>query len=246
MPAYTHPHHRLIYRALQDLRADYLADNGTYFAGGTLLSMTMGEYRRSDDIDFIINPGEGYRTLRSDLFARDDLSLLSRNSDSGVTWGTFRADQYGIRGLVSVDETPIKFEIIVDSRIGPLQCCDEPGLPVACLHPAQRLAEKLLANADRGLDPYVHYRDLIDIAVLVDHGEALVEGIALAKQAYEVERPLKTTFSRLTQDSGGRVGHYEALGIARAHMFRVAQGLDKIGAFLGLPAIQRHKFEEQI
>ena len=78
-----------------------------------------------------------------------------------------RSDQYGIRTKVFVEGKPIKFEIVLEGRIG----LAKPGkkdsiLGVATLMKIDMAVSKLLANSDRGLDMGMHCRDVIDLAML--------------------------------------------------------------------------------
>ena len=67
-----------------------------------------------------------------------------------------------------IDGRPVKFEIVREARID----LDPPdarlcGCPV--LSTADQYAEKLLANADRGADKAVAWRDAIDLGMLIQH-----------------------------------------------------------------------------
>ena len=242
---FRQPHHALIWRALNDMNAPYLNNIHAAFTGGTLLSMTLGEYRRSDDIDFIINPGDGYKRLRRDLFGQPTLAALSNGQDATVTWGHFRADQYGVRGLVTVEDTPIKFEMFVDNRIIPVELVSELNTPVPCLGYSQRLAQKLLANADRGLDRSAHHRDIMDIAMQLYHGAHFERSVTLAEGAYEVLDPLKKTLSLITQDRALRVKQYEVLDVHPEHRKNIADGLDIIAKAVNHPPLNRHLSEKR-
>jgi hypothetical protein len=92
-----------------------------------------------------------------------------------------RSDQYGIRSKVFVEGKPIKFEIVLEGRIG----LAKPGkkdsiLGVASLTKLDMAASKLLANSDRGLDMGMHCRDVIDLAMLnlskSEFAEAAIKG----------------------------------------------------------------------
>ena len=78
----------------------------------------------------------------------------------------------------------VKFEIIREARI-PLGGTNIPNLPVPCLDHATCVAEKFLANTDRGLDKSTRSRDLIDLAFMVgswDDGQ-ISQGLELAETA---------------------------------------------------------------
>mgnify|MGYP006158236207 CR=1 FL=1 len=69
-----------------------------------------------------------------------------------------RADRYGIRTFLMVDDVPIKFEIVREDRI-PLQAQTHPGIPILTLSQVDMFAEKLLANTDRWADRSTTSRD---------------------------------------------------------------------------------------
>ena len=165
-------HHQLIHRVLEGLNYEFLSECRSYFGGGTLISLDLGEYRTSNDIDFICALGADYRKLRnaiSDspgerLCQRNPHILLKDNSDLEIE--RFTADQYGIRMAIIVDGIPIKTEIIAEARFE-LDPPRQPNWsPVECLSISDCFTSKLLANADRYADPSVHSRDLIDLAFL--------------------------------------------------------------------------------
>ena len=71
-----------------------------------------------------------------------------------------------------------------------MQRLDPPGgthpiVPVPCLGPLERVAEKLLANADRGLDPATGCRDALDLGMLIRRDGLLPAGaVAMAGHTY--------------------------------------------------------------
>jgi hypothetical protein len=54
-------HYQRIYRVLENLNHEFLSECHAYFSGGTLLALDLGEYRTSNDIDFICAVGADYR-----------------------------------------------------------------------------------------------------------------------------------------------------------------------------------------
>ena len=56
--------HRKIAGLLAQLNAGLLKDCECWFAGGTAIAMLLGEYRHSDDVDFLCSSSNGYRRLR--------------------------------------------------------------------------------------------------------------------------------------------------------------------------------------
>lgn len=162
---FNRPHHRLIERLLNAFDAQILIETECFFGGGTAIAMMLDEYRESIDVDFLCASQDGYRRLRN-IVRRERLGALLKEPVHHVR--DVRTDQYGIRTLLSIDDVPIKVEIVREARIQ-LQGVLDPILPVPCLSRDDMFAEKLLANTDRALDRAVLSRDIIDIAMMVRH-----------------------------------------------------------------------------
>ena len=161
--------------------ARFLTETGCCFGGGTGAALMLDEYRESVDIDFLCASGPGYRQLRSTVTNRSlgDLFRTPPKLQRDV-----RADRYGIRTLLDVDNIPIKFEIVLEARI-PLNCEQVPDLPVPVLDRASQIAEKLLANSDRGADRSTCCRDAIDLIIMFHHwGEPDPQVWEIAERAY--------------------------------------------------------------
>jgi hypothetical protein len=111
---------------------------------------------------------------------------------------------YGIRTFVEIDSQPVKFEIIREARIS-LTGTNVPDLPVPCLDHSTSVAEKFLANTDRGLDKSTRSRDLIDLAFMVGSwtGDEVSQGLELAEEAYgaSVLKLLKSTVEMFDDDN---------------------------------------------
>jgi len=144
---------------------DFLKEAGCCFGGGTGAALMLHEYRESVDIDFLCASGPGYCRLRGTVTNRS-LGELFRIPPALKR--EVRADRYGIRTILEVDDTPIKFEVVLEARI-PLRCERVPKLPVPVLDRASQIAEKLLANSDRGADRSVCSRDAIDLIMMFHH-----------------------------------------------------------------------------
>jgi hypothetical protein len=111
-----------------------------------------------------------------------------------------RADQYGIRTLLTVDEQPIKFEIILEARIKLMPCKIEDDVcGVPSLSMLDMATCKLLANSDRWNDDSVFSRDVIDLAMMKPSHQLLKEAIEKAQGAYgdAIQNDLKKAISRL-------------------------------------------------
>jgi len=164
---FTRPHHQRIAKVLESLDADLLKQHHCLFAGGTAIALGYGEYRESVDMDFLVSDLSSYRYLRN-LVREQGLQALMKGTDAGqFQTSDIRSDQYAIRTKVFVEGKPIKFEIVLEGRIG----LAKPGkkdsiLGVATLMKIDMAVSKLLANSDRGLDMGMHCRDVIDLAML--------------------------------------------------------------------------------
>jgi hypothetical protein len=174
-------HHRRIARFLAFLDADFLVRSGCYFGGGTAIVLSLNEYRESVDVDFLCSSQDGYRALRNTI---TNASLGDIVREPVELARDVRADRYGIRTFVRVDDTPIKFEIVSEGRIQ-LHGAMDPLLGVPTLSREDMYAEKLLANADRCGDASVASRDAIDLAMLIEHwGHVPAQAWTKARRAY--------------------------------------------------------------
>lgn len=178
---FERPEHISIAKALRAMDAALLERTRCYFGGGTAIVLQNGEYRLSVVVDFLCADVDGYRQLRNAV----DLSGAAALFNGDVrSLREFRTDQYGIRGLVSLDDRPIKFEIVREARI-PLSGATSKELSVPVLSMESQFAEKLLANADRRLDRAVGSRDAVDLGYLaLSHGGIPLEAVKLAEHAY--------------------------------------------------------------
>ncbi|MBL0727357.1 nucleotidyl transferase AbiEii/AbiGii toxin family protein [Piscinibacter sp. HJYY11] len=201
-------HHRRIATVLEALDAPFLLAHRCLFGGGTAIALRYGEYRESVDIDFVVSDLAGYRELRQRLTGTQGLQAIVRDGASLQPVREVRADQYGLRTLLKVDEVEIKFEIVLEGRIE----LDPPGPDdlvggVAALTRVDMAATKLLANSDRWADDSVFSRDLIDLAMMQPKGKLMKQALAKAQAAYgdSVERDLGKAVDHLL----GREGRLE-------------------------------------
>jgi len=158
-------HHQRVARILDALNVPLLTEAGCYFGGGTAIVLLLDEYRESVDVDLLCTSHEGYRTLRN---AVNENSLGPLLTQAMPLARAVRADRYGIRTFLMVDDVPIKFEIVREDRI-PLQAQTHPGIPILTLSQVDMFAEKLLANTDRWADRSTTSRDIIDLAMMIHH-----------------------------------------------------------------------------
>ena len=175
------PRHRIVLRVLDALDAEFLERAQCYFGGGTRIVLALDEYRESADIDFLCASREGYRALRATV---TDRSLGGISSAKLKLGREVTADRYGIRTVIEIGGEKLKFEIILEGRIG-LTGGAASGLPVPALDETSCCAEKFLANADRWSDESALGRDVIDLAYGRGWGrEPLRAGLAAATEAY--------------------------------------------------------------
>ena len=178
---FQRPQHQVIQAALQSMDSALLGRCHCYFGGGTAIVLLHGEYRLSLDVDFLCADVDGYRELRSLISDHGAPALFGPDIK---TIREFRSDQYGIRGILSLADQPIKFEIVREARI-PLDGLIIEGLGVPVLSAESQFAEKLLANADRCLDKSVASRDAIDLGyLLLETGSIPSAAIEVAERAY--------------------------------------------------------------
>jgi Nucleotidyl transferase AbiEii toxin, Type IV TA system len=195
-------HHQAIQKILNCLNAELLLDAGCYFGGGTAGVLLLGEYRESVDIDFLCSSNAGFRCLRQ--------SVLQNNLGALVTQPIqhlreVRADMYGIRTFVEMDGLAVKIEFISEARIS-LSGGLHPRLGVPTLTPDDMVAEKLLANSDRGYDASVFSRDIIDLAMMI----AAWGGITLAIWE-KVEAAYGASVRRAFHDAVARINNDDHL-----------------------------------
>ncbi|MFN5894863.1 MAG: nucleotidyl transferase AbiEii/AbiGii toxin family protein, partial [Dolichospermum sp.] len=223
--------HQKILIVLHQLKANFLLECGAYFGGGTLVSLNHGEYRLSKDIDFLCSTGTGYRLLRQKIAENQYNALFNTQNNLNLP-GEIKADQYGVRFAIVVDETLIKFEIIMEGRIE-LGEADYPSWsPVPCLNQIDSFAEKLLANSDRWNDSSVESRDLIDLAIQRLNSPIPQAAIEKAESAYPVIEPLKKAIAFFQNHPNYRDKCFAALGIADPS--KIIDGIDLMAADLRL------------
>lgn len=179
---FSREHHNRIRTVLESLDSELFGDTSCYFGGGTAIALRFGEFRESVDLDFMVSSTDGYRRLRELVKSSGFAALLTR--EIPVVREPV-VDQYGIRTLLDVGGTPIKFEIISEGRIN----FEDPGpddeiCGVATLSLLDMAASKLLANSDRWADTSVFSRDLIDLATMEPDDDLIDEAVDKAESAY--------------------------------------------------------------
>jgi hypothetical protein len=111
---FKRPHHQRIATFLQSLNSQLLSENHCYFGGGTAITLCFGEFRESVDMDFLVSDLGCYRTLRQLLTGPEGINAIRTPEAMALQQQKeIRADQYGLRTTLMVDNKPIKFEIIL-------------------------------------------------------------------------------------------------------------------------------------
>src|SRR5690606_15295470 len=100
---FKRPHHQRIEKVLARLNGPLLEEADCYFAGGTAIVLALGEYRESVDIDFLCASQAGYRLLRNTVTTQGLGDLFT---DPVTYMREVKADRYGVRTVVSVDDVP--------------------------------------------------------------------------------------------------------------------------------------------
>jgi hypothetical protein len=203
--AFRRKHLQLIAMALENLDAALLAKYGCYFAGGTSLAMMHGEYRESNDMDFMISDMAGYRQLRMLLTGSDGLAALAKSGGVILQLGEPRTDQYGIRGKIQVQAVPIKLEIVFEGRITlEIPTANHTICGITRLTDLDLATEKMLANSDRWGDAAIFSRDLIDLAMMGTDRTLLKSAVQKAELAYgaAIRRDLEKAIDRMLNRTG--------------------------------------------
>lgn len=217
--------HIAIASALRAMDADLLLASRCYFGGGTAIVLMHGEYRLSMDVDFLCADVDGYRSIRGAVSNGGMSALFGPQVE---TIREAKADQYGVRGVISQDGQAIKFEIVREARIA-LSGTMSPDLGVPLLSTPCQFAEKLLANADRGLDRSVAYRDAIDLGFLIETAGCIpTDAIEMAELAYgdDIAKGILRTLDRLGKAEEITLAA-DALGMTRANVVMAAHHLQR-------------------
>jgi len=228
-PEFTRPRHKLVWQLLQSLNSEFLSTAKCYFGGGTRIVLELYEYRESIDVDFLCGDPSGYRELRNSI---TDSSLGNICAGNLALMREVRADMYGIRTFVRIDDQPVKFEIISEGRIS-LSGARLVDIPVEVLDHTSTFAEKFLANTDRGRDESTRSRDLIDLAYMAASwlDSSLSEGIKTAETIYgaAVRRELAATITKF-KDTSYRSKCIKDLGVTDTR--KLTRGLRALSKLL--------------
>lgn len=158
------PYRHRIAKVLLALDGVWLAHAACYLAGGTALMLQLGGYRETRGIDFLCGSQAGFRRLRTAV-SQPNLGGLLKASPLNVC-GT-HCSHNQIEVFLAVDGLPVRIVFMSAHAVHGYRV--QAGLfDVPLLSRKDMYVSKLLANTDRGLDEANHYRDVIDLAMMVD------------------------------------------------------------------------------
>ena len=170
---FRYARHTRIWQTLSRADVRLLADNKVFFVGGTCIALFYGEHRESEDMDFLCD-ADHYGALRNTVTQRG-LDAIFPGAQSEI-----RVDRYGIRGRVD----GIRLEIVLEARAPVYGAVHKSGILIAA--PECLMAQKLLANSDRGMDEVALHKDIIDLAVLYGKSpESFERAYGMAYGAYK-------------------------------------------------------------
>jgi len=233
-------HHQKVITILKAIRSNFFTEISAYFGGGTLLTLSYGEYRRSKDIDFICPVGDGYRMLRSEIYDKNYKAIFKDFSHITLP-REMKVDQYGIRFVVKVEDIPIKFEIVAEARISLQPAEYHEWSDVPCLSFTDSCSEKLLSNSDRWADRAVESRDLIDLSILRLQSEIPKNSIIKAESAYPVMKPLEKAIRFFQSEPVYRSKCFSSLQVQ--NRVEVIDGLDLLASDFGM-SLTKRKYDE--
>ena len=193
----------------------------------------------SVDINFLVSDLTSYRYLRNSVRQHGLQALMKSTDASQFQTSEIRNDQCGIRSKVSVEGKPIKFEIVLEGRIGLAKPKKKDSiLGVASLTKLDMAVSKLLANSDRGLDMGMHCRDVLDLVMLNLSKSEFAEATTKSEAAYgeAILKDLAKVIDMLGEPNGLLERCMEAMDVSvpRALLW---QNISKVKSFLanGIP-----------
>jgi hypothetical protein len=231
--AFERAHHRRIAALLGALNGPLLRANACLFGGGTAIALKHGEYRESVDLDFLVSDIAGYRNLRQLLTAPSGGAAIMRAGAAvPAQVREVRADQYGIRTALEVEDRPLKFEIVLEGRIHlATPSAGDEICGIATLTALDMATCKLLANSDRWSDDGTFNRDVIDLAMMRSKPALFRQAITKAEGAYgqSIRADLDKAIRRLQERPGWleRCMQMMAISLPRALIWKNVRALRK-------------------
>jgi hypothetical protein len=232
---FDRPRHRSVLAVLEAMDTESLARCGFLFGGGTRIVLDLGEYRESEDVDFLCSSSAGYAEMRIAVKSRSYAALFTFEGLSKFSFPREpRIDQYGIRFPAMLGDETLKVELVREARIELDPGTRPPWSPADCLAMVDCYAEKLLANSDRWADRQILSRDLLDLAALrAHHGPIPPEAWGKVERAYKSapREDLVKALGMLDSDSEYRRRCFE--GLAVQGKSEVGRGLELLGEDIG-------------
>ncbi|MBT2143281.1 MULTISPECIES: nucleotidyl transferase AbiEii/AbiGii toxin family protein [unclassified Rhodanobacter] len=143
---FERPRHQKVAKLLRSMDGELLTQAKCYFGGGTAITLKLGEYRESVDINFLCSDKDGYRLLRNAI-TPPTLGAALRSPVKHLR--DVRTQRDKISTFLEVDGVPVRVEFVLEGRIA-IDGALDPDLGVPVLARDGMYAEKLLANADPG------------------------------------------------------------------------------------------------
>jgi hypothetical protein len=160
---YHRPHHKVIHHLLTQFNSSFLEANNILFGGGTRIALELGEYRESVDIDFLCPNTESYRAVRSEILSHSLGNLISGQ----VTLAReVMPNRYAVRTALEFQGTRVKLEFVAFDDYKIHSTVNSP-FPIPCIDPDSCYITKLLAHADRHVEPV--RKDFIDLLMMFQH-----------------------------------------------------------------------------
>lgn len=167
MTKFSIKHHQIIESALKNFNADFFCKNNIFFGGGTRIALELNEFRTSIDIDFLCPNKESYKAVRTEV-TNISLGQLVLQQFEYPREISFSRD--AVRTFILIDGSRIKLEFVCFDNYN-LTAVSDGQFPVPYIDRLSCFYTKLLANADRCLDP--PYKDIFDILAMSDKWGAI-------------------------------------------------------------------------
>lgn len=210
MSIYTTAYHQIIAEALKSFNKDYLYTNNIIFGGGTLIALSIDEYRESVDIDFFCPNTTSYRAVRSQVTNVSLGNLVFREFNYVRD---IRADRDAVRTIVNINNVNVKIEFVSFSDYQLKRHKPNQQFPVPYLDKVACFSTKLLANADRyNTAPY---KDIFDLIAMYLHwGEIPKASWEEAKRhygEYTIMQGLAKALQQIIQNKNSYFQHAQSV-----------------------------------
>jgi len=133
------------------------------FGGGTRITMELGEYRESVDIDFLCPDIQSYRAVRTQMRVRSLGTLIHEPFDFARD---ILVDRYGVRTVIKLNGTGIKLAFL-NCSAHRLKSTEHSPFPVPSIDRQSCYITKVLAHTDRSATQ--HSTDFIDLLMMYRH-----------------------------------------------------------------------------